>query len=295
MARAPDPCDDGTAPLRQPAPSGAREEAAARGLALLAAPPWDALPRSLALLLVRPPLLGGGEEDAGGGGGLAGGVPACWLLIGAADARTLPQPWRDPLLRDGVRRVRGDGGAPADLTALTAEGCDALLETAARRSFEARWTLRHAEALHDPQGRLDALARAAASVPEGALEHAARALYLQAFAALEALPHAGAGEAAAAGEAAGSVARLACLLEEGGYAPAEHLIAAARATGLGRRLRSWLDGLAAAAAVGDAPAAAARAAPGVLHELETALRPRFAGSPWLLDPASHAYRLPRPS
>ena len=276
---------------------GAREEAAARGLALLARPPWDALPRDLALLLVRPPLIEDGEDGGADGADLEGVAPAYWLLIGAADARTLPPPWRDPLLRDGLRRAPADedGGAPAELTALTAEGCAALLDAASRRSFEARWTLRHAEAVHDPRGSLDALAGAAGRVPSGALEQAARGLYLQAFAALEALPHAGAGAIVAAGEAAGAAARLACLLETGGYAPSEHLIEAARATGLGRRLRPWLDALAAAAAGGDASRAAVRAAPDALRALETALRPRFADREWLRDPARHALRLPRPS
>jgi hypothetical protein len=266
--------------------AGTRNQAAQRGLELIAAPPWAELERELTLLLVRPPRDEWADDPA-----LLEMTPAFWLLLDGADARTLPEPWREPLVRDSLRRVRDPA---TELTVLTLEGCAALLEASNRRALEARWTVRHAEAIHDPLARYDSLGRAAGRLPVDALERVMRPLYLQAFAALDALPHARAGALVAAGEAAGATGRLACLLEEGSYPPLEWLALATRETRLGRRLRPWLDGLAVVAA-GDEAALerAASAAPDVLQEIEAALRPHFADRGWLQDPERFALRPPR--
>ena len=250
--------------------------------ALLDEPPWDELERDLTLLRVRPPRADWVDESHA-----TDVPPALWLLIDAADARTLQEPWLSPLMRDGMRRVRDDDG---ELTVLTIEGCAGLLEATTRRAFEVRWTLRHADVLHDPRARHDGIASAAARVEIDALERAARALYLQVYAALEALPHAGDDTVIVGGEAAGAVARLACLLDEGCYPPAEWLYPAARATERSRWLRPWLDSL---TGDEDAQRRAAQAASGVLRELASALRAQFANRPWLQDPERFALRAPR--
>ncbi len=251
-------------------------------LALLGEPPWDELYRDVTLLLIRPPLADWADTSD-----MAALTPAFWLLIDATDARTLPEPWLSPLMRDGLRRVGDDDG---ELTVVTTEGCAGLLEATTRRAFEVRWTLRHAEVLHDPRARHDGIASAAARLEVEALERAARTLYLQVFAALDALPHAGEDTLIVAGEAAGAVARLACLLDEGSYPPAEWLYPAARATQRSRWLRPWLDGL---TGDEDAQRRAARAAPDVLRELASALHTQFSNRPWLQDPERFALRAPR--
>ena len=250
--------------------------------ALLDEPPWDELERDLTLLRVRPPRADWVDESL-----VADVRPALWLLIDAADARTMPEPWLSPLMRDGVRRVDDDDG---ELTVLTAEGCAALLEATTRRAFEARWTLRHAEVLHDFRARYETIASAAGRLEVAALERAARTLYLQVFAALDALPHAREVTLITAGEAAGAIARLACLLDEGCYPPAEWLYPAARATQRSRWLRPWLDGL---TGDEDTQRRAAQAAPDVLRELASALHTQFSNRPWLQHPERFALRAPR--
>lgn len=252
-------------------------------LALLDEPPWDELERDLTLLLVRPPLAEWVDVSSA-----VDAAPALWLILDATDARTLPEPWLSPLMRDGLRRVHDDDGG--ELTVLTTEGCAAFLEASTRRAFETRWTLRHAEVLHDPRGRHEGLTAAAARLEVDALERTARALYLQAFAALDALQHAGDAALIASGEAAGAVARLACLLDEGCYPPAEWLYPAARATERSRWLRPWLDAL---TGDDDARGRAAQAAPDVLRELASGLRVQFADREWLQDPERFALRAPR--
>ena len=263
-----------------------RARAAERGLALLDEPPWLERAREVTLLMVRPPRAEWAEDPA-----LLALTPAYWLLLDAHDASTLPEPWRDALVRHGLRRMRD---ADAELTVLTSEGCAVLLEATTRRALEARWSVRHAVAVHDPLGRHEGLGLAAGRLPADALERIARPLYLQAYAALDALALAVGGALVVAGEAAGAVARLAFLIEEGAYPPPEWLHAAARETRLGRRLRPWLEALPQVAA-GDAGAlrGAAQAAPTILDALEAALRPHFADRAWLQDPEQFALRPPR--
>ena len=275
---------------REPVTREAWTAAAERGLALLDDPPWEERAREIMLLMVRPPRASGASQWADDPAVLAL-TPAYWLLLEAQDARTLPEPWREALARHGLGRVREAG---AELTVLTLEGYAALLEATTRRALEARWSVRHATAIHDPLGRHEGFGLAAGRVPADALERIARPLYLQAYAALDALPLAVAGALVIAGEAAAAVTRLAWLLEEGAYPPAEWLPAAALETHLGRRLRPWLETL---PHVGAGEAAALRSAvqiaPTILEELEAALRPHFADRGWLQDPETYALRPPR--
>ena len=252
---------------------GAETPLAARARALLGAPPWRDRPQALTLLAAPPP-----EGTA------PGALPRLWLVLAAADARGLGGEWEAALLRHRLRRARADGFA---LTAVTAEGAAALLDAASPRALEARWEFRRALPLHDPPGRAGGLAGAARRLPEGAFERLARTLFLQACRALDALraeppPATEAPEATplAAGEAAGALARLACLLDEGAHPTADWLRAAARGTALGRRIAPWLD----------APAPAGAGA--VLEEAARALRRDFAGREWLRDPEGHAFRPP---
>ena len=283
-----EPASEAVAP--EPARREAWTEAAERGLALLDEPPWDERAREVMLLMVRPPRASSSSQWADDSAMLAL-TPAFWLLLEARDARTLPEPWREALARHSLRRVREAG---IELTVLTIEGYAALLEATTRRALEARWSVRHAAAIHDPLGRHEGFGLAAGRVPADALERITRPLYLQAYAALDALPLAVAGALVIAGEAAAAVTRLAWLLEEGAYPPAEWLPAAALETRLGRRLRPWLETLPQAGA-GEAAAlrSATQTAPTVLEELTTALRPHFADREWLQDPETYALRPPR--
>ena len=247
---------------------------AARVRALLQGPPWNDRPYALTLLAVEPPE----------------GVPATphrlWLVLDVADARDLDDEWREPLLRHRLRRVRDE---EIETTVATTDGVEALLEGVSRRALEVRWEFRHAAALHDPSGRGERLTAIARRFPDDALERIVRPLYLQAGRALEALQHAhaasaeapgGATAAIAAGEAASTLTRLACILEEGAHPTADWLDAAARQTALGRRIAPWLD----------APTPAV--ADSVLGEAARALRGYFADREWLREPEIYALRPP---
>jgi hypothetical protein len=132
------------------------------------------------------------------------------------------------------------------LTVTVLEGLERLLEAVSRPALEARWLVRHAEAVHDPLRRLEALSAHASTLPaDDALERAVRPLFLQLVSALNALDSGG---VAAAGEAAAALARLACTLDAGGHPPLDWLAEAARHTLVGPRLGIWLDDLPRAAA-----------------------------------------------
>ena len=260
-----------------------RERAREWGGARLESPPWDDLAGRLALLLVDPPL----DRWAS-----AGDAATLWLLLSAADARTLSAKQREPLLRDGRMHERASAdGAPSivsiDLIVFTVERLEETLDGVGRRSLEARWSVRHAASLEDPLRRHEPLAAAAARLPDDAPARIVRPLYAQARAALDALDRmarARMGEAViAAGEAAGALSRLACVLEEGAHPPSQWLGPAARETELGRRIASWLDDL--PRALGGDEAAARRVADGceaVGATAEAALRPRFGTEGWFL-------------
>ena len=243
---------------------------AARARALLEAPPWNDRPYVLTLLAVEPPE------------GAPAGPLRLWLVVDAADVRDLDAEWREPLLRHRLRRVRAE---ELETTVATTDGVEALLDGVSRRSLEVRWEFRHAAPLHDPSGRAERLATAARRLPGDALERLVRPLYLQAGRALEALERAHAAsseasEAIAGGEAASALTRLACILEEGAHPATDWLDAAARQTGLGRRIAPWLDTR--------SPATSGA----VLAEAAQALRAYFADREWLREPESYALRPP---
>ncbi len=243
---------------------------AARARALLEAPPWNDRPYVLTLLAVEPPE------------GAPAGPQRLWLVVDAADVRDLDADWREPLLRHRLRRVRDE---LIETTVATTDGAEALLDGVSRRSLEVRWEFRHADPLHDPSGRAERLAAAARRLPEAALERLVRPLYLQAGRALEALEraHAASSEPSqtmAGGEAASALTRLACILEEGAHPTLDWLDAAARQTGLGRRIAPWLDTR--------SPATSEA----VLAEAAQALRAYFADREWLREPENYALRPP---
>jgi hypothetical protein len=267
-----------------------REQVAEAARALLATPAWEPVaPRTL-LLRVRPPAAEWAD---------ASGTPLLWAILDASEARAFPPELRGALVRDGSAFERVPGGAdpPAmQLAVFTSEGIGRLLEGVTRRSLEARWSVRHAEPLHDPLHRFDMLVGAAARLPADALERIVRPLYVQAAQALDALaaaPPEGRPETALvlAGEAAAAVCRLACVVESGSHPPAEWLVPEARTTHLGKRVSSWLDDL--APAVGGEERAARwirDSGAGVLRELVGVLRAEFAGRDWLNDPQAQAIR-----
>lgn len=262
-----------------------RAEARTAATTLLADAPWlDVASRALALL-VRPPATAWAEHIA---------TPAVWLILDGVEARSLAAPMREALTTSGVYRAGTTEGL--DLTVFTSEAVARAFEGVPRASLELRWTVQHAEPLHDPLHRADGLASAAGRLPTDGLERVVRPLYVTAVTAVTALsaspvdrpPLAG---VVLAGEAAGALLRLCCVLEDGTHPPAEYLALAARETRLGKRAGSWLDDLAAAIG-GEARAArwVRESGPGVLREAATALHAEFGGRDWLRDPETYALR-----
>lgn len=260
-----------------------RGRARAWALERLTVEPWAVATTRGALLLLEPP-----EVDWLAPERAAATHPLAWLLLDAADVRGLPQRIREPLVRHGVYVEHATEGT---LEVLVAEAAEALIEGATRRALEARWSVHHAQPLHDPLQRLDALRRGSASLPAGALERVARPLFVQLATALDALTP---GDIVAAGEAAGALARLVVVLDEGAHPPTPWLLDVARATHLGPRLNTWLDDLARMVA-GDEAAArrvlGSRA--GVLRAVSEPLREEFGAPDWLTDPAAFVLRPPR--
>lgn len=267
-----------------------REQAREQGRLILGVAPWAEIEHRLTLLLVEPPAVPWAGVSA---------TAVLWLITDGAAARTLPDGQREPLLGDGVLRLpahatggaAGAAGAGAiDFTAFTLERIEGALAGVGRRSLELRWSMRRAEPLHDPLRRHDQLAAAAARIPEDSFDRIMRPLYLQAYESLrmlEAVLAAGQYDNAtvAAGEAAGALTRIACVLEEGIHPPARWLLPAARETDLGGRITSWLDDLPAAASGDEAAARRVRdGCDAVLRAATSALHPRFGSADWLLSP-----------
>lgn len=256
--------------------AGAREWASSH----IASEPWSEVAGRAALLLVAPPLVEWELPPEA--------RPHAWLVLEAGEARALPQPQREPLLRLGALVEEGDEGR---LTVTVLEGLDHLLDAVTRPALEARWLLNHAEAVHDPLRRLETLAQRASTMPPGAMARAVRPLYLQLISALHGLDSGG---IAAAGETAASIARLVCTLDGGGHPPLDWLAEAARRTLLGPRLGVWFDDLPRAAA-GDEAAQrrvlAARA--GVRRAVTDMLRQNLGTFDWLTAPEAYLLRTPR--
>ena len=263
-----------------------RAQARADCEALLAGHPWSEFATRALVLLVRPPTVAWASPL---------GMPALWMVMDASEARALPPRERDPLATGGSYRTL----APRDryeLVVFTSEAIGRALEGVPRSGLELRWTVRHAEPLHDPLHRAEQLSRAAGRLPSDALERVVRPLYVQAANALHALARTPIEDnnettLVLAGEAASAMGRLACVLAEGSHPPAEYLMAAARQTPLGQRIASWLDDLPAAVS-GEARAARwiRESCNGVLREAESALRAEYSGRDWLEDPEAYALR-----
>ncbi len=274
---------DGTTALREAARDWGRSQ--------LEAPPWGELQGRLTLLLVDPPAVHWAAAEL---------HATLWIVAEASEVRTLPDALRDPLTRDGSTHERAHEAAAltVDLTVFTLERLEGVLSGAGRRSLETRWSVRHAEPVHDPLRRHERLSTAAQLLPDDAPRRIARTLYVDAHASITELsrliPQRAEAAIIAAGEAAGAVARLACSLDEGFYPPAEWLLPAARETQLGRRVASWLDDL--PRALGGDDAATRRVADGcdpVLRAVRDAVRVRMGADDWLWSPRASALRAPR--
>ena len=254
--------------------------------AQIAVPPWPEVSDRITLLAVSPPAVPWADAD---------GPRSCLIVIDASAARSLPPQLRSPLLRQGALRVDpAPGSGDGAVTTMTVEALERTIEGTARRSLETRWSVRHSRVAHDPLRRHETLGAAAARLPGDAPDRITRSLFLQVLLALDAIRGEDSGGLVAAGEAAGALARLACVLEEGSHPTAEWLLPAARETRLGRRLATWLDRLVPALA-GDERAAAwvAEAGPSVLDEVSSVLRPSYGATDWFQHPWEHALGTPR--
>lgn len=271
--------------------SALRAQARDWGRSLLASPPWAELEHGLSLLLIEPPAVEWVAADPS--------TFALWLIVDAAEARSLPLELREPLIRDGmVIEQTPAQDAEAHLTVFTVDRLEAVIAGVGPRALELRWSVRHAEPVHDVLRRLETLRAAAERLPEEAPERIVRPLYLHAQASLRALRSVDAGRpsagAIAAGEAAGALCRLACALEEGNYPPAQWLLPAAAETELGQRMASWLadvahygeDGAARAQRVVDG-------CDGAWAAVQAAVRPLYGDTQWFLSPTVWALRPPR--
>jgi hypothetical protein len=271
------------------APETLREQAQEWGRSLLQQAPWEPLSERLSLILASP--LPNARLAA---------VPpraVVWLLVDRASAGSLPEAVRKPLLSGGalVQRHAGTATSPAvELAVRTAEGVEAQLERTGRRDFEVRWTLLHATVIADRLRRLEALAARARLLPPDGLERAVRELFLEAHAAARgvwAVAEAPSEAMSVAGELAGALLRLGCLLDHGAYPTGELLRSEASDTRIGMRLGVWLDDL--GSGLGGDEAAGRRAASAVeqvLEEVRTVLRERYASRDWLVDPAAYELR-----
>lgn len=262
-----------------------RAQARDWGRSRLASPAWAELEHRLTLLLIDPPTVEWVAADPS--------AFALWLIVESSEARSLPLELREPLLRDGVLLEHDDEAA---LTVFTVDRIEAVLAGIGRRALEMRWSIRHAEPVHDVLRRIETLSAAAERLPEDAPERIVRPLYLQAHSSLRALGSIDAaqpgGGAIAAGEAAGALSRLACVLEEGNHPPAQWLLPAAAETELGRRMASWLND-SARYSDEDAARRAINGCEAAWNAVQAAVQPLYGTSAWYLSPDVWALRPPR--
>ncbi len=265
--------------------SALREQAREWGRALLDAPQWSDVPDRVTLLTISP--AAGYDDDAR--------AITLWLTIDIPAARSLPNEYA-ALTRDEVI-IERRSGAPGTLVIMSDGSLHRLLLGTSRASVEARWNIRHAEAIADRLHRLDEFNVRANMLPEDALERIVRVLWLDlhaAAAALHAIEAHPRNALPVAGEVAAAVARLAVALEEGAYPPAELLMRAARETRIGKRLGVWLDDL--VSAVGGDSAAARRVIASrdqAVSEVRDVVGERWRSRPWWRDPEAYALRAPR--
>ena len=270
-------------------PTALREQAREWGRSFVDLPPWEPLSERLSLILAAPyddwPLP------------LAPPQASLWLLVDRASASALPEAIRRPLVDTGVvveRRPATISDPAVELTIRTAEAVERSLEGVSRRDLEVRWLLAHAEPIADRLRRLERLAEQARLLPADGLERATRSLWLDAYASVRALwslPSEGSRALVAAGELAGALLRIACLLDHGAHPTAERLEVDGSDTRIGLRLVHWLDDLRAALG-GDATAGrrSVNAAEQVLAEVRSILAERYRDRDWLRDPASYELR-----
>jgi hypothetical protein len=262
-----------------------RAQARDWGRSRLASPAWVELEHRLTLLLIDPPTVEWVAPEPS--------AFALWLIVETSEARSLPLELQEPLIRDGVLFDHDDEAA---LSIFTVDRIEAVLAGISRRALEMRWSIRHAEPVHDVLRRIETLGAAAERLPEDAPERIVRPLYLQAHSSLRALRSVDVeqpgGGAVAAGEAAGALSRLACVLEEGNHPPAQWLLPAVAETDLGQRMASWLSDSAhysdedSAKRMIDGCDAAWNAVQATVH-------PLYGSTAWFLSPDVWALRPPR--
>lgn len=263
-----------------------REQAREWGRAFLLRAPWEPLTERLSLILVAP----AAEAKLA----LSPPFATFWLIVDRASCGSLPEGLRQPLTTRGAVTERHPATSTTpevELAIRTVEAVEGLVEGTARRDFELRWALRHAEAVSDRLRRLEPLVAKSRMLPPDGLERAVRGLWLDAHAATAALwplPSAPAHALSAAGELAGALLRLACLMDDGAHPPTELLRAEAAETRIGQRLRAWLDDLG-AGLTGDEAAGrrTVNASTQVLDEVRLVLRERYADRDWLRSPADY--------
>lgn len=273
-------------------PDELRERAQEWGRALLLKAPWEPLTERLSLILVAP-LADSRLESA---------PPAAtlWMLLDRGVMGSLPDILRQPLLETGAaieRHAATVATPPIELAVRSVEGIEHQIEGTGRRDLELRWILIHATPVADRLRRLETLAAQARLLPPDGLERAVRSLWLEAHEATRALwplstepSHA----LPAGGEVAGSLLRLACLMDQGAYPPADRLRSEAADTRIGMRISGWLDDVSAGFTGDDAAGRrSVNAGPQVLEEVRLVLRERYADRPWLRDPASYELRVRR--
>jgi hypothetical protein len=274
-------------------PAALRDQAREWGRSLLEAAPWESVSDRVTLLVVTPPA----SLEAL----VVPGHVALWLTIDRPAVRSLSADLARPLTQDEavVQHHRAAGDTPAvTLTAMTDEALHRLLQGMSRRAMEARWHVRHVEAVADRLRRAEQYQARAGMLPEDGVERLARTLWVETAVAargLDGLRSARPAEAIpAAGEAAAALCRLACAWDDGAYPLTEYLRAAAAETRIGRRVAPWLDDF--GPAIGGDEAATRRVLGSreqALAEVRAVLGERFRARPWLTDPEAYALRAPR--
>lgn len=273
------------------------------GRLLLVRAPWEPLSERLSLILIAPTAAKELDEDAPPPPYVLEQAPprvTMWLLIDRASAQGFPDAIRQSVLTDGIaiERHAATSDTPAvDVLVRTVEAIEQRLQGMRRGDLELRWALQHAEPVADRMRRLDQLGAQSRLLPPDGLERAVRTLWLEANSAVESLwplETAPAHGLVPAGEVAGALLRLACLIDHGAHPTAERLRSEAAQTRIGLRLGAWLDDVGAAVGGDDAAGRrASNAGPQVLEEVRLVLRERYADRAWLRDPAVYELRTRR--
>jgi len=273
-------------------PDELRGRAQEWGRALLLQAPWEPLTERLSLILVSPSAQSSMDD--------APPMATLWMLLDRAAMGSLPDALRRPLMETGATIERHRATVTTPEVELAVRGVEAIqhqIEGTSRRDLELRWILAHATPVADRLRRLETLAAQGRLLPPDGLERAVRSLWLEAHAASRALWPIGVAPRhalAPAGELAGALLRLACLIDEGAYPPADRLRSEAAETRIGLRIGAWLNDLLAGLAGDDvAGRRSDTASEQVLEEVRLVLRERYADRPWLQEPAVYELRARR--